>query len=670
MLAQLSRSLGFRLAISIVVIEIIFMTIIGAIYLGRFSEQIEIRQRERLQTTTALLGQGSLNLATLVDQATMSVVAGEEIVDAMLISSGGVVAFSLNPEYRQVQADTIKYLDQSKLDFSNLQAAVETVDIDGAPYLQSYTPFRNNTYVLYFRASIAKAQAEKSSVAALLLVGFLATVVASSAAIFLFFRILFLQRINELVSTVKKVESGNLAARSTLWFGTAISGGDEIGILQRGINAMVARLQDLVETLEARVASRTRDLKVAAEVSSQVTTELRLEKLLPQLAELTSLSFKLYHVNVFLLDEAGTHLHLKAATGTAGARLLEQQQAFALEDRPSLVAAAGREKKTQVSNDVLSDPDHYQNKWLPNTRAEAALPMIFAGELVGVLDLQSDQVGRFAQSELDVFQTLAEQLAVAVHNASQFGEVEAARAKAEQADLVKSAFLASMSHELRTPLNAIINFTRFVVKGAQGPVNEQQVETLNEVIDSSKHLLTLINDVLDMSKIEAGSLKLIIEDGVDLPSILEPVVSTSRVLIADKPIELQTDIAADLPVIRADRQRIYQVLLNIVSNACKFTEQGHIKISACQKDDEVLFSVEDTGYGIAPEDQGAVFEAFKQTTSGLRQTGGTGLGMPISKSLVAAHGGQLWFKSELDKGTTFYLALPIKSETLVPTFTM
>jgi signal transduction histidine kinase len=248
----------------------------------------------------------------------------------------------------------------------------------------------------------------------------------------------------------------------------------------------------------------------------------------------------------------------------------------------------------------------------------------------------------------------------------QIDEIEKARERAEQSEQVKAAFLASMSHELRTPLNAVINFTRFVVEGDTGPVNEQQKELLTEVVGSGKHLLSLINDVLDMSKIEANSLNLFIEDGVDVTAIINNAMTTARALLGDKPVELSTAVTENLPPMRADRQRILQILLNIVSNACKFTEAGQIKLRAYAVDDELVISVEDTGQGIAAEDQELVFEAFKQTGNGLREGGGTGLGMPIARSLTEAHGGHIWLESTLGQGTTFYVSLPVKAETLQP----
>jgi signal transduction histidine kinase len=244
-------------------------------------------------------------------------------------------------------------------------------------------------------------------------------------------------------------------------------------------------------------------------------------------------------------------------------------------------------------------------------------------------------------------------------------EADAAREKAERSDQVKSAFLASMSHELRTPLNAVINFTRFVIDGDTGDVNEEQKELLTDVVTSAKHLLNLINDVLDMSKIEAGSLNLFVEDEVNLSSIINTVISTGRGLLAEKPVRLQTDIETDLPLIRADRQRIMQILLNLMSNACKFTDVGEIIVRARRSEEKVMLTITDTGPGIASEDHQMIFEAFKQTQTGLRHGSGTGLGLAISRSLAEAHGGQLWLDSEPGKGATFSVSLPIKSEALI-----
>jgi signal transduction histidine kinase len=186
------------------------------------------------------------------------------------------------------------------------------------------------------------------------------------------------------------------------------------------------------------------------------------------------------------------------------------------------------------------------------------------------------------------------------------------------------------------------------------------------VIASGKHLLSLINDVLDISKIESGALELFIEERVNVDQILKDVAATGEGLIGGKPVQLALNIEDTLPPIVADERRIRQIILNIVSNACKFTDAGSITINArCQENKELLISIKDTGPGIATDEHTMVFDSFKQTKTGLSHGGGTGLGMPISKRLAEAHGGRLWLESVLGQGSTFFVALPIQSEALL-----
>jgi signal transduction histidine kinase len=180
------------------------------------------------------------------------------------------------------------------------------------------------------------------------------------------------------------------------------------------------------------------------------------------------------------------------------------------------------------------------------------------------------------------------------------------------------------------------------------------------VVHSAKHLLNLINDVLDMSKIEAGSLQLFVVDNVNLNEIVSGVLPTAKTLLGDKPVELHLNLDTNIPPISGDKQRITQVLLNLISNACKFTETGSITLSTEKQADHILISVADTGAGIAAEDIESVFKAFVQTDKGVRQGGGTGLGLPISKNLIEAHNGKLWVKSQLGEGSVFYVTLPLQ----------
>jgi signal transduction histidine kinase len=248
-------------------------------------------------------------------------------------------------------------------------------------------------------------------------------------------------------------------------------------------------------------------------------------------------------------------------------------------------------------------------------------------------------------------------------------DLEIAAQELKRTDLMKSQFLASMSHELRTPLNAIINFTQLISMGVAGPVTEEQVTMLNTSLSSSRHLLQLINDVLDISKIQAGKLNLYIEENVNLNAEIKAVVDMAEPLLQkqnaalEEPIRFIQDIDKDLPLTACDRRRIRQVLLNLLSNAIKFTAQGSITLSAKRKGDEFIFAVMDTGPGISQEMQSRIFEPFIQVMDDAKHTQGTGLGLPISRSLVQAHGGSLWMESNLGEGTTFFFTLPFRLST-------
>ena len=431
---------------------------------------------------------------------------------------------------------------------------------------------------------------------------------------------------------------------------------------QAELRAANEALRKSEASLEQRVIERTRDLQIAADISLQITTQLDSSQLLGDIVERTAQAFSLYHVSLFLYDQNKEVLRLKQGVGSAGDQMVAMGKYFKLTDN-GLVPSAAQTHHPALSNDVVKDPDHARNPLLPDTRSELAIPMIYGGIFIGVLDIQSEQINRFRDEDVRIMRTLADQIAVAVRNSQLFEETRAAKEEAEQANTVKSAFLASMSHELRTPLNAIINFSKFLKKGIPGPVNEEQGQLVGSIADSGQHLLNLINDVLDMSKIEAGSLSLYVETGIDLHQIIETAIQYTNPLLADKPVEIQQDVPAELPTLTGDRKRLLQIFLNVLSNACKFTDNGSVKIRVQNETDRLLVSVADTGAGIAAEDSKDVFTAFKQTESGLRQGGnGTGLGMPICQKLVEAHEGRIWFESQVGTGTTFYVELPLLTE--------
>lgn len=238
-------------------------------------------------------------------------------------------------------------------------------------------------------------------------------------------------------------------------------------------------------------------------------------------------------------------------------------------------------------------------------------------------------------------------------------ETQAALERAMEADQLKSQFLASMSHELRTPLNSILTFAELLEMETFGEVSDEQKDYLQKIVFSGKHLLALINDVLDITKIQSGMLKLFFEDDFNVQKEMDMISVTAKNLLEDKTVQVVMDVDAHIPPLRCDKRRVRQVLLNLVSNAVKFTEEGVITISAKQRDNDILFAVLDTGPGIEADQQDLIFEPFIQTETGVKHAGGTGLGLPISKKLVEAHGGNLWLESAVDEGSQFYATIPV-----------
>ena len=254
--------------------------------------------------------------------------------------------------------------------------------------------------------------------------------------------------------------------------------------------------------------------------------------------------------------------------------------------------------------------------------------------------------------------SLEEELAQTKH------ELAEARRQLREADKLKSEFIATVSHELRTPLNSIIGFAKLLLKQKIGPLNSIQQTDISVIYDSAQHLLSLVNDILDLSKIEAGKIRLD-PTWVSVEEIIVGVMASTIILIEGKPIELRDEIEPHLPKLFVDRGRIRQVVINSLSNAAKFTDAGSItmRIGKISKNEQefICFSVKDTGIGIAPEDMDKVFEAFRQIDSSVaRRAEGTGLGMPISYRLISLHGGELWVESQVGRGSTFSFTIPLQ----------
>jgi signal transduction histidine kinase len=342
-----------------------------------------------------------------------------------------------------------------------------------------------------------------------------------------------------------------------------------------------------------------------------------------------------------------------------------------MDHEQSIAARAARSRQFVIANDVYHDKEssYLSNRLLPETRSEMAVPMIVGEKLLGVFDVQADTVNYFTEEDANIYTTLASQVAVALQNARLYVQQSATLTQLRELDRLKSSFLANMSHELRTPLNSILGFSDVMLEELDGPLTENMANDLGLIQKNGQHLLHLINDVLDMAKIESGKMNLTLEKFA-VHEILEEVTSITSPLASAKNLALFIENESDQTVeISADRTRLRQVMINVINNAIKFTEKGKISMRVVPQDENVLITVRDTGIGVPPDKLEAIFQEFTQVdVSSTRKAGGTGLGLPISRRLVEMHGGRLWAESTgIDgEGTTFFVELPIDAKLSEP----
>jgi signal transduction histidine kinase len=295
-------------------------------------------------------------------------------------------------------------------------------------------------------------------------------------------------------------------------------------------------------------------------------------------------------------------------------------------------------------------------------KAELAIPLVLRGEVIGVLGVKREQSLGWSDEEVAAVEVVANQISRALENARLSREQEKTIVQLKEIDRLKSEFLTSMSHELRTPLNSIIGFADVLLQGIDGDLNDLATNDVQLIFNSGQHLLALINDILDISKIEAGMMELVC-GSLNIRESINDVRVASTSLIKDKPVELVVEVDEGLPSIYADKLRLNQILLNLVSNSVKFTTDGTIILKAELHDeypDKMVVSVTDTGIGIPPDKVDTIFDRFRQADSSTaREYGGTGLGLAITKQLVEMHGGTIAIESEKGVGSTFYFTLPL-----------
>jgi signal transduction histidine kinase len=292
-----------------------------------------------------------------------------------------------------------------------------------------------------------------------------------------------------------------------------------------------------------------------------------------------------------------------------------------------------------------------------------SVPMLLEDQVIGSLSLVRKVPADFPAEVIELLRNFATQSALAIQNARLFREIADKSRQLEAASRHKSEFLANMSHELRTPLNAIIGFSEVLAERMFGEVNAKQAEYLQDILSSGRHLLSLINDILDLSKVEAGRLELELAR-FHLPSALDNALTLVRERASRHGIRLAQAVDEAVSEIVADERKVKQILLNLLSNAVKFTpEGGRIAVAVTPTGDGIQISVSDTGIGIAPVDQAAIFEEFRQVgRDDARKQEGTGLGLTLAKKFVELHGGQIWVQSQVGQGATFTFTLPARPE--------
>jgi signal transduction histidine kinase len=465
----------------------------------------------------------------------------------------------------------------------------------------------------------------------------------------------------------QRIGGGDLGQR------ISIKTGDELEGLADQFNDMANRLQESYSGLERKVEMRTRELaqsveelRALGEVSQAVNSTLDLQTVLDTIVAKAVQLSATDAGTIFVYNEAADQFEVRANYGISEDLVAAFEQHH--DELSDWLARATAMRQAVQDADlrnpsVLPQTDSLQKLVVDaGYLARIFIPLLGADRVVGALVVRRKAAGEFPKSTIDLLQTFSAQSVLAIQNARLFHEIQVKGHELEVASQHKSQFLANMSHELRTPLNAILGYTELILDSIYGDVPERMRSVLERVQSNGKHLLGLINDVLDLSKIEAGQLKLSLED-YSIRDVVHSVFTLVESLAEEKHLALKVELPDDLPVAHGDERRLTQVLLNLVGNAIKFTDAGEVVIRAGAANGHYTLSVQDTGPGIRPSDQVKIFEEFQQADgSSTKAKGGTGLGLSIAKRIVNLHGGRIWVSSEPGNGSTFFIDVPIKVE--------
>jgi signal transduction histidine kinase len=467
----------------------------------------------------------------------------------------------------------------------------------------------------------------------------------------------------------------------------------QIALLKTFADQAVIAIENV--RLFKEIQKRTRELEQSleevgslSEVSRAVSSSLDLGQVLSTIAEHAANLCEADAGQIYEYQEAAGEFRIAASWNLREEYLRSIEAAQLTLGKGAVGRSAATGQPVQIP-DILAEPG-YPFRYIvarEGFRAVLSVPMLREGRILGTVVVSRKTPGAFSERHVSLLTTFANQTTIAIENARLFQEIQDKSHQLEVASHHKSEFLANMSHELRTPLNAIIGFSEVLLERMFGELNEKQAEYVEDVLSSGRHLLSLINDILDLSKIEAGRMELVLAP-FDLSLALENTVTLIRERASRNGIALEMAVDERLGDFVGDERKIRQILLNLLSNAVKFTPQGgtvrltahrvnwstsqlvdssrpmdHLTTRPIDSDgDFVEIAVQDTGIGIAPEDQDAIFEEFRQVGSDYaRKREGTGLGLTLAKKFVELHGGRIWVKSEVGKGSTFAFTLPERS---------
>ncbi len=401
--------------------------------------------------------------------------------------------------------------------------------------------------------------------------------------------------------------------------------------------------------------------RALGEVGQAVSSTLDLATVLRTIASRANQLAGMDGAAIYEYDEAREEFHLHT-TDELPAELVDALRTTPIRKGEGAIGKLAVSAEPVEIRDIM-DEGAYQSRVRQSLiglgyRSLLAVPLLREDRLLGGLAVNRKRAGAFAPEVIELLKTFATQSALAIQNARLFREIGDQSRQLEIASQHKSEFLANMSHELRTPLNAIIGFSEVLAERMFGEINDKQAEYLADILESGRHLLSLINDILDLSKIEAGRMELDLAD-FELPGAIDNTLTLVRERAHRRGVTLGRTIDERVGKIRGDERKVKQVLLNLLSNALKFTpEGGRIDVRADVRDGTYEISVTDTGVGIAPEDLDAVFEEFRQVGSAARKVEGTGLGLAISRKFIELHGGRIRVTSEVGVGSTFAFTLP------------